>query len=152
MHSYIMARITYMQVWWWYMFCSRPTRRLLLRHDAPPKDIIVHPKPIIWSYALKLHISIQEQAANTNYIVFPLTRQTIEPTIYRTRRHHTTGEISVRVIVFNTTCNVISVIEWRSVLLSEETGCPGENHPPVASHWQTLSHISKPHRYKSVCD
>jgi len=22
----------------------------------------------------------------------------------------------------------------------EETGVPGENHRPVASHWQTLSH------------
>jgi hypothetical protein len=38
-----------------------------------------------------LHISIQEQAENTNFIVFSLIRQTIEPTIYRTRRHHTTA-------------------------------------------------------------
>jgi len=29
---------------------------------------------------------------------------------------------------------------WWSVLLVEETGGPGENHRPVASHWQTLSH------------
>ena len=36
--------------------------------------------------------------------------------------------------------NNISVISWRSVLLVEETGGPGENHWPVASHWQTLSH------------
>ena len=28
----------------------------------------------------------------------------------------------------------------RSVLLIEETGVPGENYRPVASHWQTLSH------------
>jgi hypothetical protein len=36
----------------------------------------------------------------------------------------------------------ISVISWRSVLLVEETGVPGENHRPVAnlSHWETLSH------------
>jgi hypothetical protein len=27
----------------------------------------------------------------------------------------------------------ISVISWRSVLLVEETGEPGENHRPVAS-------------------
>jgi hypothetical protein len=26
------------------------------------------------------------------------------------------------------------------VLLEEETGVPGENHWPVTSHWQTLSH------------
>jgi hypothetical protein len=37
-------------------------------------------------------------------------------------------------------CNNISVISWRSVLLVEETGGPGKNHRPVASHWQTLSY------------
>ena len=40
----------------------------------------------------------------------------------------------VRVMVFNTTFNNISVILWRSVLLVEETGVPGENHRPAASH------------------
>jgi hypothetical protein len=30
--------------------------------------------------------------------------------------------------------NNISVISWRSVLLVEETGGPGENHCPVAGH------------------
>jgi hypothetical protein len=43
-------------------------------------------------------------------------------------------------MVFSITLNNISVISWRSVLLMEETGVPGENHRPVASHWQTLSH------------
>ena len=46
----------------------------------------------------------------------------------------------VRVMVFNTTFNNISVISWRSVLLVEETGVPGENHRPAANHGQTLSH------------
>ena len=46
----------------------------------------------------------------------------------------------VRFMVFNTTYHNISVILWRSVLLVEETGVPGENHRPVVSHWQTLSH------------
>ena len=40
-------------------------------------------------------------------------------------------------MVFNATFNNISVISWWSVLLVEETG---ENHRPVASHSQTLSH------------
>jgi len=31
-------------------------------------------------------------------------------------------------MVFNATFNNISVISWRSVLLIEETGVPGENH------------------------
>jgi hypothetical protein len=37
-------------------------------------------------------------------------------------------------MVFNATFNNISVISWQSVLLVEETGEPGENHRPVASH------------------
>ena len=45
----------------------------------------------------------------------------------------------VRVMVFNTTFNNISVILWQSVLLVEETRVPGENRWTVASHWQTLS-------------
>ena len=40
-------------------------------------------------------------------------------------------------MVFNATFNNISAISWRSVLLVEETGGPGEDHPPAASHWQT---------------
>ena len=40
-------------------------------------------------------------------------------------------------MVFNVTFNNISATSWQSVLLVEETG---ENHRPVANHWQTLSH------------
>jgi hypothetical protein len=36
-------------------------------------------------------------------------------------------------MVFKATFNNISVILWQTVLLMEETGVPGENHPPVAS-------------------
>ena len=43
-------------------------------------------------------------------------------------------------MTFNATFNNISVISWRSVLLVGETGVPEENHRPVASHGQTLSH------------
>ena len=41
------------------------------------------------------------------------------------------------VMVFNATLNNISALSWRAVLLVEETG---ENHRPVASNYQTLSH------------
>jgi hypothetical protein len=40
-------------------------------------------------------------------------------------------------MVFGATFNNISVLSWRSVLLVEQSG---ENHWPVTSHWQTLSH------------
>ena len=42
--------------------------------------------------------------------------------------------------MFNATFNNVSVIAWRSVLLVEKTGVPKENHRPVASNWQTVSH------------
>jgi hypothetical protein len=42
--------------------------------------------------------------------------------------------------VLSATFNNSSVISWRSVLLVDETGVSGENHRPVASHWQTWSH------------
>ena len=36
--------------------------------------------------------------------------------------------------VMNATFNNISVISWWSVLWVEETGVPGENYRPAASH------------------
>ena len=41
-------------------------------------------------------------------------------------------------MVFNATFKNISAISWRSVLLVEETGVPGETHRPVAGHYETL--------------
>jgi hypothetical protein len=46
----------------------------------------------------------------------------------------------IRAMVFIATFNNISVISWRSVLLVDENGEPGENHRFIASHWPTLSH------------
>ena len=43
-------------------------------------------------------------------------------------------------MVFNATFNNISVISWRSVLMVEDTRVPDENHRPVETHWQTISH------------
>ena len=40
-------------------------------------------------------------------------------------------------LVFNAIFNKISVISWRSVLLVEETGGPGEIHRPVAGGQKT---------------
>ena len=43
-------------------------------------------------------------------------------------RFITVPHFMVMVMVFKATFNNISVISWRSVLLVEETGVPGENH------------------------
>ena len=45
----------------------------------------------------------------------------------------------VCLMVVNATFNNILAISWWSGLLVEETGRPGDNHRPVASHWKTLS-------------
>jgi hypothetical protein len=37
-------------------------------------------------------------------------------------------------MVLNATFNNISVISWRSVLLVEEAGVPGENNRPATSY------------------
>ena len=37
-------------------------------------------------------------------------------------------KVRVRIMVFNTTYNNISIISWQSVLLVEKTGVPGEHH------------------------
>jgi hypothetical protein len=42
--------------------------------------------------------------------------------------------VRVKVMVLNATFINITVISWRSVLMVEETGVPGENHTPVASY------------------
>ena len=53
-------------------------------------------------------------------------------------------------MMLNATFNNISFISWRSDLLVEEARVPGENHRPVASHLQTLSHnvVSSTPRYE----
>ena len=43
-------------------------------------------------------------------------------------------------MVFKVTFNNISSISLRSILLVEETGVSRENHRPVASHGQIVSH------------
>jgi len=40
------------------------------------------------------------------------------------------------VMVFSATFNNISAISWRSILLVEKTGVPGENHRHAASQTQ----------------
>ena len=46
----------------------------------------------------------------------------------------------VRVMVFNTTFNNISVISWRSALLKQEIGVPGENHRPEMALFEAIHH------------
>ena len=44
-------------------------------------------------------------------------------------------------MMLNVTFNNITVISWRSVLLVEETGIPGENHRPVGKAIKEIINI-----------
>ena len=46
----------------------------------------------------------------------------------------TEWRVRVMIMGFHATFNNISVISWRSVLLEEEHGVPGETHRALASH------------------
>jgi hypothetical protein len=76
---------------------------------------------------------ISGEAANTNFIVYGLTRWALKLMIYRIRgnpaNRYTTNTVTSALC--NTTFNNISVISWQSVLLVEETRGPGENHRVV---------------------
>ena len=52
-------------------------------------------------------------------------------------------------MVLNATFNNISAILWRTALMVEEIG---QNHWPVTSYWQTLSHnvVSSTHRLSRI--
>jgi hypothetical protein len=63
-----------------------------------------------------------------------------ESKVHRNLLMHVIRVLGLRVMVFKATFNNISVISWRSVLLVEETGVPGENHRLAISHWQTSTH------------
>ena len=49
-------------------------------------------------------------------------------------KRQTSNILIILLVVFSATFNNILVILWQSALLVEETGVPGVNHRPVASH------------------
>jgi hypothetical protein len=68
------------------------------------------------------HIIHAEGNRGPNFSIYSLGRDKSDTMVVNTTR------------VFNATFNNISIILWRSVLLVEETGVPGENHLSVTSH------------------
>jgi uncharacterized DUF497 family protein len=61
-------------------------------------------------------------------LFFPVKKSKVKTIIYRGH----IKDFRVWIMVFSTTFNNISVLSWRSVLLVEQTGLPGEDHRPVA--------------------
>ena len=58
----------------------------------------------------------------------------------KAKKVHLTSKNKVRVMVLNAIFNNISITSWRSVLLVEETGVPGENHD-LSQVTEKLCHI-----------
>jgi hypothetical protein len=70
----------------------------------------------------KWNLEKQDETMSSSYVL--TLSITLTMALYKIKN-------GVRVMVFNATFNNISVISWRSVLLVEETGVPGENHRPI---------------------
>ena len=84
-----------------------------------------------WSYMYNIHC---DHLLITQYMYNPVTFKYMS-LVYKVKHM-----VIVRLKVFDATFNNISAILWRSDLLVQETWVSGENHRPVSSHWQTLSH------------
>jgi hypothetical protein len=90
-----------------------------------------------WRLVLRLRKKIEIRKTENNF-----SCQNVENGLHLPSKH-VWAWIPVwclRVRVFNATFKNISIISWWLFLLVEEKGVPGENHRPVASHWQTISH------------
>ena len=98
---------------------------------------------IMLSQEILLNLNLNQEV----YTMYKYNRS-LEVTCVLFKYSYIFWSLFVCLMVFKATFNNISVISWQSVLLVEETRVPGENHRPVASHWQTLSHnviSSTPH-------
>jgi hypothetical protein len=73
--------------------------------------------------------------ANVKYEFWYLSNFSYTPVPnFTTQNNAIPVTIDVCLMMRNATVNDISDMSWRSVLLVEEIGGPGENHRPVASH------------------
>ena len=123
----------------WCQLCTRPTRLslifIVLAHwnNSPRIDMSTHPYTLSrWFGASSpLHQRCGQISWKINLFgKVPSNDMLLQPEEWWFGL--------VWFMVFNATFNNISAISWRSVLLVVETWVPGENHRPVASHWQTF--------------
>jgi len=110
----------------------------LTRNIWPAVSLLMVQFPLIWNEWLKFTL----RYSPVGFCIHLQRRHRYFPAFQadEVMKVEQTKGLEVRVMVFNATFNNISFISWRSVLLLEETGVPGENHRPAANHWQTLSH------------
>jgi hypothetical protein len=146
----------------------QPSTHIRTRAFGPWADMGVSASYVIWyvtvvwkmTYNNLLVMKWINDKTKNKQLAIPKDKKKMQIYISNKHRHHiyyyTTFDYSfcifhlflishsmitlVGFMVLNDTFNNISLISWRSVLLVEESGGPGENHRFVASHWQTLSH------------
>ena len=99
-----------------------------------PPPSRVHFCIILWPPPSRVHSKWSHKMENKRYITVPKSNRKIVEKVCLFVC------LFVCLMMYNAIFNNISVISWRSVLLVEETGEPGENHRPVTSNWQTWSH------------
>ena len=77
--------------------------------------------------------SVQQESAIST------SENSTQLTVIREKKHIHTQKTHTHTpthpFVFNDTFSNISAISWRSVLVVEEAGVPGENHRPWESNW-----------------
>ena len=127
--------------WWWRgPLCSRPTRSwIVLAHwnNSPRVAMSLHSRHIILIlsqpvFALSLQCCVlSEEATNNNFIVFGLTRQGLEPTIYHTWGEHAT----MRFPCLKTSLNVC----FCSYTLKDQ-GSPNQAKWATFSPWFQWNH------------
>ena len=121
----------------WGIFLRIPAYWYYIRHYTPDHyNIAVNLLKVLYSTYICNWSNVEGLSWQWSYMEVRFTS-----TYVITANHHKSLiRVRIRVMVFNAICTNISVISWWSVLLVEKTRASGENHWPVASHWQTLSH------------
>ena len=95
----------------------------------------VYPPPVFIEVPVPNHLSYLYMCGRGVGILLFLRYLLFDSVVYFCFTfYHILHKVRFRFMVFNATFNNIAVISLPSVLLVKETGLPGENRRPVASH------------------
>ena len=136
-HGHTFHTQLFVSIWFLYA-TARSSIKIFLHHYYSDNHMLHYTTTISLFYVLNFRLSYSN-VTSSNSIYFTDLTFVIEYEMLCLKR----GDNPITVgwfMLFNATFNNISAISRLSVLLVEKTGVFEENHRPVASHWQTLSH------------